>query len=545
MFLNFIFSLVFSFNVYAMTDGMPALDDTNQAPCKNALTESLENSSEESESILDQFRELGVDKAAEIKRAVDAYFSVRNPLMGSRYSDEEKLLAIEVVKVMEGNVNGAAKLLDMGRTSLKEWIIDYEQRTGTQIRNTQIHKTYSNEEKTEAIELARKEGVPEASRILGISGEIISYWLNQHKTKTVELAIREGVPEASRQLSETGLTIYIWLDEYKTKAVELVRKKGVSEAVRELNKSGETIRRWMEEFGVETSDYTKKDKVTKLVINLDTPNSSGQLNISRVAIHEGIEEPGVKIGNVYTDEFKAKVIERAKEVGAPDASKEFDVLIDNIYNWANKLGVKIKKNIRKTYTEEFKTKAIERAKEVGVSKAAKEFDVPIINVRKWANKLGIQIKRINKTYTEEFKTKIVEYAKQVGAPEAAKEFDVSPDNIRRWANERGVEIKKIRERKTYTEEFKIRVIERAKEVGAPEASKEFDVPIDNIYNWANKLGVEIKKILERKVYTEEFKTKAVEQAKEVGVLETAEELNVPKSTLYRWLKKTDRENNKN
>ncbi len=524
MFLNFVFSLVFSFNVYATTGGIPALDDTDQVPCKEALTESLEKLSEESESILDQFLELSVDKATEIKRAVDAYFSVRNPLTGSWYSDEEKLLAIELVKVMEGNVTGAAKLLDMSHESLRNWSIDYEQRTATQIRNPRIQRTYSDEQRTEAVELARKEGISEASRISGILYYTIKHWLNKYKTKAVELAIREGVLEAARQLNETGLTLYRWLDEYKINAVALARKKGISEATKQLNKPEATIRRWADERGVETSNYTKKDKIIKPVINLGTPNPSGQLNISRIAVYEGVEEPGVKIGNVYTEEFKIEVVEYAKEVGVPEAAKEFNTSTQTIRNWADERGVKIKK-IReiKTYTEEFKAMVVERATEVGVPKAAKEFKTSTNNIPRWAKELGVKIKKIRKTktYTEEEKTKIVERATEVGAPKAAREFDVPEDNIRRWANKRGIQIKRII--KTYTEEFKTKAIERAKEVGAPKTAKEFNVSIVSIYNWAKERGVKIKKSI-RKTYTKEFKTKAVERATEIGVPKAAKEL---------------------
>ena len=166
-------------------------------------------------------------------------------------------------------------------------------------------------------------------------------------------------------------------------------------------------------------------------------------------------------------------------------------------------------------------------------------------------------------YSEIFKESALECYKEHGLKAACLEFDVSKTLILAWRRRKGVENycidaetkKKSRlkyhERKQYSPEFKIHVLQDAKLLGPEKAATKHNINSNLIYFWKSRQSVLNGKLetannicdknenIEMKEkssvkYTQEFKISVLSDFNSLGATRTAKKYKINSCLIYKW-----------
>ncbi len=246
--------------------------DTKQS-CKSALT-------------ADPSDELG--KEAEAEAIIARFYNSRRYYRIIQYSYFEKLLAINLVKVLDGDVGLAAKKLGIDFSILYNWVVFYEVENGVRIRKFEA----TEEEKAYVVWLVQEYNgdIKVVSAELRIDPKTLRHWVNEHQEKK------------NAQIRDTRVSkphTY----EVKAYAIRKVIEYGgnISKVARELNIPVSTLRSW--------------------IIKHETEND--------------VQIRGTRVRKTYTDEIKAYAIRKVIEYGGNmnEVARELNIPRTTLQHW--------------------------------------------------------------------------------------------------------------------------------------------------------------------------------------------------------------------
>lgn len=145
-------------------------------------------------------------------------------------------------------------------------------------------------------------------------------------------------------------------------------------------------------------------------------------------------------------------------------------------------------------------------------------------------------------YTTEYKLTVLDYAKQMGPIKAAKYYLLPPKTIERW-NDLYHIYEKLEMRK-FSDEQRIEILNYANEYGMTSASREYGIDAATLRSWNRKYNIYEKNGRhENATHVKKF-TRATEKLKETvlaynkkhGPSKTTRHFGVPMSTLQTWMR---------
>ena len=460
------------------------------------------------EAAIEKVREFGIMEAAKQLEIPDG--TIRNwvleyeartgeklPREVEEYSDAFKDAAIE--KVREFGIIEAAKQLEMVHDSLRNWVLEYEARTGEKLPREV--EEYSDEFKYTAIEKARELGsIAEAARKLGIIRGTLQGWALEYETRIGERLPRE------RETKE-------YSDAFKDAAIEKVKELGsVTKAVKQLKVPKTTLRNWVYEHEARTGERLPRE----------------------------VEE--------YPDEFKDVAIEKVKELGSiVEAARQLEILYGTLQYWVYEYEARTGERLPRVerYSDAFKDVAIEKVKELGsIVEAARQLEILYGTLRDWVEKYEVRTgERLpRRGYSDAFKEAAIEKVKELGSiVEAVRQLEVHKSTLLYWVYEyetrTGERLPRRVER--YSDVFRDAAIEKVKELSSiVKAARQLEILYNTLLYWVRKYEARTGERLPREErYSDAFKDVAIEMVKELGsIVEAARQLEIPESTLRYWVK---------
>ncbi len=293
----------------------------------------------------------------------------------------------------------------------------------------------------------------------------------------------------------------------------------------------------------------------------------------------------------YSEEYKQQVLKRAEETSVKEAAAEFNIAPQLVFRWMNMsepvdtdeepvTEPTVENETTKTYTNEFKKQLLEHAEDVGIKKAAFEFSVPLEIVEQWAEEIKdtspvdekaetpvtepAEEKKRGRTskYSDELKTQVLKRIAEVGPKQAAKEFNIPAPTVQTWKRVAGISYKSVaaepvegkkKGRSKYSDEFKAEVVKRAEETSTAKAAAEYNVSVGSIRLWKMKAEeaeipvdnvtteteapVEENEMDSTLEYSDEFISRVLKRAEEVGVRQAAKEHMIAWQKVARWKKR--------
>lgn len=142
------------------------------------------------------------------------------------------------------------------------------------------------------------------------------------------------------------------------------------------------------------------------------------------------------------------------------------------------------------------------------------------------------------TYTEEYKIIVLNWAKEHGTIGAARHFDLQSSTIIRWNKK--YRIYEIRPMRKFSEKQRIEILNFAEERGLTNAMRFYNVDVATIQEWNETRKIYTGKKTEpqeKKKYIEKSESEILEIlnfAKTRGPVAAARKYNVPDSTIRNW-----------
>ena len=338
------------------------LNGAKDSACKNSLT-----SNSASESAISE----------EAKAIVYEFKRSRNYYRISEYSYLERNLAVSLVRVLNGDIALASKMLSIQFSKLYFWVVSHERKSGERIRNGKVSK----EEKFYAVWLVSEyEGNAKAvSRELDIDLKTLNDWVDEHYAINRVKELGGNVMQASRELNIGYQTLRRLVIAYEKEHNVKIRNGKSLKTYTDLQKDN-AILRVMKSSG----------NVTKVARELGIPKSTIQ---SWVMTYERENDVIIRNKNhTYTDRKKLLAVSMVKENGGTvrSVSRELNVENSVLRNWViaheEATGERIRNvQIQNSYTDEEKDGAIKLVIELGgsVTRASRELGIGKRTLRNW------------------------------------------------------------------------------------------------------------------------------------------------------------------
>ena len=144
-------------------------------------------------------------------------------------------------------------------------------------------------------------------------------------------------------------------------------------------------------------------------------------------------------------------------------------------------------------------------------------------------------------YTKEYKIAVLNWAKENGTTIAARHFKLQSSTIIRWNKK--YYIYQIQPMRSFTEEQKAEILTHAENYGLTNAMRFYNVDTATIQDWNKTRGIYTGKKdkaqdkKKREVVSEEKILEILNFAKTNGASAAIKKYNVPQSTLQNWNKK--------
>ncbi len=188
------------------------------------------------------------------------------------------------------------------------------------------------------------------------------------------------------------------------------------------------------------------------------------------------------------------VLNYAKDNGSTKAAKHFNMQHSTIRRWNEKYHVYEIQEMRK-FSEQQKVEILKYANQHGLSSAMREFNVDIHTIRQWNQKLNIYQntgRRKNTTHekhlmrqSEDFKLEVLNFAKEHGVSKTMRKYNLPDSTIREW--NKVYKIYTPRKARSFSEAEKKLIIKYAEKHSVPDAAREYSVTGDQIRQWAQKI----------------------------------------------------------
>lgn len=243
----------------------------------------------------------------------------------------------------------------------------------------------------------------------------------------------------------------------------------------------------------------------------------------------------------YSDTFKKKVLEYARDNGVMDAARHYGLPHATITRWNRTL--KVYETVPPQYPLEKRMEILRYAAAHGKRTAARRFNVSVGSIDLWDKGLKIVGAR-QKKFTGANKLEILEFARDFGVLAAADKFDVLPSQIVKWNKS----LRVYKSNTNYSEDEKIKILTYARDYGVTAAEQEFDVTQNTMLRWNRTLKIyKEREIPDYKKCTPEEQMQILHRAREIydampdeyqsaqqAFIVVAKEYGVTKDQLRKW-----------
>lgn len=195
----------------------------------------------------------------------------------------------------------------------------------------------------------------------------------------------------------------------------------------------------------------------------------------------------------YTYAEKIAILEYARDNGTIAAAQHFGIASSTVVRWNRKYQI-YETQIMRTFSVEQKIAILQYANTHGLTNAMNHYAIDVATLQKWNEKLHIYQKnssrRVGTTNklpnreTAEYKISVLEYARDFGPSAASREYGVAPSTIRLWNNE--YHVYTPRKHRTFSPEQRAAIIAVASKDGIAHAARQFNVTSCQIQDWITK-----------------------------------------------------------
>lgn len=200
----------------------------------------------------------------------------------------------------------------------------------------------------------------------------------------------------------------------------------------------------------------------------------------------------------YTEEFKLRVLEEAKDHGTVVVAKRYGLPSKTVLRWNNLYHV-YEKQIMRAFTDDQKREILTYANEYGMTSAMREYNIDVSTLQNWNKKFKIYQpsgRRSNAIHVTDFKhastekkLEVLNFAKIHGRSKAVRKFNVPHSTIHVWNKE--LHVYPVRRRRDFSLEQKQEILRYAIETSVAEAAAKFNLYSNQIHIWAKDLGKKI------------------------------------------------------
>ena len=197
----------------------------------------------------------------------------------------------------------------------------------------------------------------------------------------------------------------------------------------------------------------------------------------------------------YTLTEKMNILKYARQYGPIAASRHFNVPSCSIIRWNRKYKVYETQKMR-TFSVAEKTEILQFAETNGLTAAMHKYNIDMSTMRVWNETLKIYNqcgRKTNASYktkycreTDEYKINVLNFARQFGPSAAFKKFRISSATLSEWNKK--FKIYKTRIKRVFTPNKKREIIQFADEHGPEAASRQFCVRCNQIQQWRDDIN---------------------------------------------------------
>lgn len=195
----------------------------------------------------------------------------------------------------------------------------------------------------------------------------------------------------------------------------------------------------------------------------------------------------------YSYAEKMAILEYARDNGTIAAARHFGVASSTIVRWNHKYQIYETQTMR-VFSVEQKIAMLQYANEHGLTNAMNHYDIDTATLQKWNETLKVYKKNnpihtntTNKLFVRvpgDFKIRVLEYARDNGPSAAARTYNIAASTIRLWNKE--FNIYPTRTHRAFSSEQRAEIITYANEHSIASAAHEFNVAGFQIQDWINK-----------------------------------------------------------
>ena len=475
--------------VDAWSSQLTQLADLKDSSCKEALSKNVDDENSEIDGSVKKYKNVRIEKSEQTEYLKNEFNKISPSHLrsdrGYIYPHNARDIAVRLVIELEGNVSRAARALGVSQSTVRNWALDYQDRTGEQIINTIKQAEYSDQLKSKVIKEVEKTNgdVLSTSKQFKIHMSTLKRWLVKYELESlVGLKIIDPVSGKLMDFEDKMLVAMIVDEDYEG---------NVKKAAKDLQYIPQILNVWVRVYEIKTGKRVRKMTTQTYFFSEERAYALDLLrenngNVLRTAKMLGIpvitlsrmeeahyKETGERIRNTilrFDDETKAYAIKIVKKhkgnvsVATRQLNKEgINVSEQTVRNWAREHEQKTDESILNTnpntanrYDDETKAYAIKIVEEHGgnVAAATRQLNKEGISVseqtvRKWVIKYEQETdKKILNTnpntanrYDDETKAHVVEMVKRhkgnvkVATRQLNKEgINVSVWTVRRWWN---------------------------------------------------------------------------------------------------------------
>ena len=402
-------------------------------------------------------------------------------------------------------------------------------------------------EREKAVKLALSSNIKQIAGLLQIKDKTLSSWVNQYKKE-------HNIPISKPHLQKL-----------KSRAIKMVirDKMEVKKSAKILDLSVSTVFLWVNQYKKEHNIPMKtrpvysqktKDKVIKMVIEekIEVEKISKELDIPIATILKWIiqhrKKYKIPVKGLYSEELKERAINMVIKgnMNTVEVGKELGVSSNSVSFWVSQYKKKNNIPIKTPYPQELKNNAIQKViKGENAKQVAKDLDISVVTLRGWVARYVKEnnIQR-SKPYSDTPKKRAIEMFKDnMTVKQIAEELNTSENTVSsrivQYKRENNIPIKTQR---AYSKEVRDEAIKMAIEdkIKITQIAKKLDISKNTVYSWVyhhkKRQGLEIRK---KEYYPPELRDEAIEMVikDKMDIAQVAQNLEVHKSDVFRWLRK--------
>ena len=176
--------------VDAWSSQLTQLADLKDSSCKEALSKNVDDENSEIDGSVKKYKNVRIEKSEQTEYLKNEFNKISPSHLrsdrGYIYPHNARDVAVRLVIELEGNVSRAARALGVSQSTVRNWALDYQDRTGKQIINTKKHVEYSHEFISKAIKQVEKTNgdVLTVSKQLNILSGTLTRWLVKYELES-------------------------------------------------------------------------------------------------------------------------------------------------------------------------------------------------------------------------------------------------------------------------------------------------------------------------------------------------------------------------